>query len=121
MNRLSRYSVPFQAFFVYFSVFSVPIKRIFVSNFIQIPSNLSIEILKKCGIYLIDFAEDIKCIKDIRNPADHGTIVNCTHAEFCSDVLVKVYNILADFLDRYPRNILKRASTLLRKFFRISK
>jgi hypothetical protein len=50
--------------------------------------------------YLIDFAEDIKCIKDIRNPADHGVVVNCSHAEFCSDVLIKVYKILTEFLDK---------------------
>ena len=50
--------------------------------------------------YLIDFAEDIKCIKDIRNPADHGVVVNCSRAEFCSDVLIKVYKILTEFLDK---------------------
>ncbi|MBO5945422.1 MAG: SEL1-like repeat protein [Clostridia bacterium] len=50
--------------------------------------------------YLIDFAEDIKCIKDIRNPADHGVIVDRSHAEFCSDVIIKVYKIFIDFLDK---------------------
>lgn len=59
--------------------------------------------------YLIDFAEDIKCIKDIRNPADHGTIVNCTHAEFCSDVLVKVYKILTDFLDKVSPEYIEKS------------
>ena len=59
--------------------------------------------------YLIDFAEDIKCIKDIRNPADHGTIVNCTHAEFCSDVLVKVYKIMTEFLDRVSPEYIEKS------------
>ena len=58
--------------------------------------------------YLIDFAEDIKCIKDIRNPADHGTIVNCTHAEFCSDVLVKIYKIMTEFLDKISTDYIKK-------------
>lgn len=62
--------------------------------------------------YLIDFAEDIKCIKDIRNPADHGLVVNRSHAEFCSDVLIKVYKIFTEFLDKIaPEYIEKSLST----------
>jgi hypothetical protein len=58
--------------------------------------------------YLIDFAEDIKNIKERRNPAAHGDVVGCEDAEFCSDAIIKVYNILADFIDKIsPRYIEK--------------
>lgn len=59
--------------------------------------------------YLIDFAEDIKCIKDIRNPADHGVVVDSSHAEFCSDVLIKVYKILTEFLDKVSSKYIEKS------------
>ena len=50
--------------------------------------------------YLIDLDEDVNYIKGFRNSADHGTVVNHTHAEVCGDALIKVYRIIGNFLDK---------------------
>ena len=59
--------------------------------------------------YLIDLAEDVRYIKEIRNPADHGTVVNCSHAEFCSDVLIKVYKVISELLDKISPEYIQKS------------
>ena len=59
--------------------------------------------------YLIDLAEDVRYLKELRNAADHAVIVNASHAEFCSDVLIKVYKIIKELLERLSAECIKKS------------
>lgn len=61
--------------------------------------------------YLIDLAEDVRFIKDIRNPADHAAIVNRNNAEVLSDVLIKTadYKILCELLDKISPEYIQKS------------
>lgn len=61
--------------------------------------------------YLIDLAEDVRFIKDIRNPADHAVIVNRNNAEVLSDALIKTadYKILCDLLGKISPEYIQKS------------
>ena len=61
--------------------------------------------------YLIDLAEDVRFIKDIRNPADHEIIVNRKNAEVLCDALVKTpdYKILCELLDKISPEYIQKS------------
>lgn len=59
--------------------------------------------------YLIDLAEDVRYLKELRNAADHAVIVNASHAEFCGDVLIKVYRIISDFIEKISPECIKKS------------
>ena len=61
--------------------------------------------------YLIDLSEDVRFIKDIRNPADHAAIVSRDNAEVLSDALIKTadYKILCELLDKISPEYIQKS------------
>lgn len=57
--------------------------------------------------YLIDLANDVKTIKNKRNPGAHDDVLTVDDAELCADYLVKIRHPIYDFLSKIKKEYRK--------------